>query len=77
MEALDRIEAVNRYINERKKESENIAKITEIVARFDKTMKLADPARRFIREDLFEILKKSKVSERVVYLFNDRLLVSK
>jgi hypothetical protein len=38
IQALDRIEAVNRYINERKKDSENITKITEIMAKFDKSM---------------------------------------
>eukprot|EP01132_Coremiostelium_polycephalum_P002514 gene2514-3112_t len=78
-EAFKKMQEVASYVNEKKREAENIAKVTEIqnnfIGKFDN---LAEPHRRFVFEgNLCVINPNGKESQRIFYLFNDVLIGTK
>lgn len=78
--AAQKVQAVAEYMNVKKKEAENIMKVTEIQEMIDGEYEpLAKPHRRFAKEgQLQEVTKGTtrKVSV-VLFLFNDLLVVTK
>jgi len=78
---LLRKQAVAEYMNEKKREAENIMKVTEIQEMIDGDCEpLAKPHRRFVKESqLTEVSTKGTARKQdvVVFLFNDLLIVTK
>eukprot|EP01119_Soliformovum_irregulare_P020718 TRINITY_DN6765_c0_g1_i1.p1 TRINITY_DN6765_c0_g1~~TRINITY_DN6765_c0_g1_i1.p1 ORF type:complete len:1125 (-),score=348.96 TRINITY_DN6765_c0_g1_i1:27-3344(-) len=76
--ALQSINQVSNYINEKKRESESQTKIVELQKKFQgKFDNLVDPSRRFVRQDELTLVHGTKAKERDIFLFNDKLLVTK
>ncbi|KAM9964419.1 hypothetical protein ACTFIW_004182 [Dictyostelium discoideum] len=77
--SLKKMQEVALYVNEKKREAENIAKVTEIQNNFiGKFENLAEPHRRFVFEGHLSVIGPGgKESQRVVYLFNDVLISTK
>ncbi|KAF2074349.1 hypothetical protein CYY_004325 [Polysphondylium violaceum] len=78
-ESLKKMQEVATYVNEKKREAENIAKVTEIqnnfIGKFDN---LAEPHRRFVFEGNLSVINPNgKESQRVIFLFNDVLIGTK
>ncbi|EGG23389.1 pleckstrin domain-containing protein [Cavenderia fasciculata] len=78
-ESLKTMQEVATYVNEKKREAENIQKVTEIQNNFvGKFENLAEPHRRFVYEgNLHVISPNGKESPRIIYLFNDVLVGTK
>jgi len=80
--AYEKMTEVANYVNEKKREFENVAKVREIQAAFDGKVKdLVDPSRKWVRSDVVAIWSGSndtdkKQSELILTLFNDLLVVS-
>ncbi|EGC28800.1 hypothetical protein DICPUDRAFT_51654 [Dictyostelium purpureum] len=77
--SLKKMQEVALYVNEKKREAENIAKVTEIQNNFiGKFENLAEPHRRFVFEGPLTVIgPNGKESHRVFYLFNDVLIGTK
>lgn len=78
--AAQKVQAVAEYMNVKKKEAENIMKVTEIQEMIDGEYEaLAKPHRRFVKEgQLQEVTKGTTRKVAVVlFLFNDLLVVTK
>lgn len=66
------------YINNGKKEAENIFKLREIQNRFIADVNLGDcPSRRFVREDNMSVVYEGQIKDRTLYLFNDKLIIAR
>ncbi|GAM26345.1 hypothetical protein SAMD00019534_095200 [Acytostelium subglobosum LB1] len=78
-ESLKRMQDVAMSINEKKREAENIQKVSEIQSNFvGKFENLAEPHRRFVHEGpLCVVAASGKESQRIFYLFNDVLVGAK
>lgn len=77
-EALTTILELGNYVNEKKRESENIQKVVEIGNRLKGFSNLAMPYRRILLEEDFEVLTDgaSEVQKVKAFLFNDLLLIT-
>eukprot|EP01119_Soliformovum_irregulare_P008184 TRINITY_DN2118_c0_g1_i3.p1 TRINITY_DN2118_c0_g1~~TRINITY_DN2118_c0_g1_i3.p1 ORF type:complete len:592 (+),score=142.31 TRINITY_DN2118_c0_g1_i3:191-1777(+) len=78
--ALEKMQEVALYINERKREADSINKIVEIQSKFHgKIENLQDPHRRFVREGVLMVLRDPPKGpkDRIFILFNDKLLLVK
>jgi hypothetical protein len=78
--AAQKVQAVAEYVNGKKREAENIMKVTEIQEMIDGDIEpLAKPHRRFVKEgQLYEVGKSTTRKVPVVlFLFNDVLVVTK
>jgi len=73
--SLKKMENVAIYLNDKKAESENIARVNEIWSRISGMTMGISPSRRIVREGEAYIEKGDK--ERKLYLFNDVLLIVK
>eukprot|EP01102_Stenamoeba_stenopodia_P006184 TRINITY_DN16_c0_g2_i3.p1 TRINITY_DN16_c0_g2~~TRINITY_DN16_c0_g2_i3.p1 ORF type:complete len:1198 (-),score=204.75 TRINITY_DN16_c0_g2_i3:685-4278(-) len=74
--AVALIHDVATYVDQKKFEAESVAKVTEIQSTFvGKFGNLAEPHRRFIRQDLLTILNTKKDNQ--FFLFNDMILLTK
>jgi hypothetical protein len=66
------------YINNGKKEAENIFKLREVQNRFIADINFGDCAsRRFVREDQMNVVYDGQIKERTLYLFNDKLIIAR
>eukprot|EP00007_Cunea_sp_BSH-02190019_P006443 CAMPEP_0174238538 /NCGR_PEP_ID=MMETSP0417-20130205/11572_1 /TAXON_ID=242541 /ORGANISM="Mayorella sp, Strain BSH-02190019" /LENGTH=725 /DNA_ID=CAMNT_0015317381 /DNA_START=421 /DNA_END=2594 /DNA_ORIENTATION=- len=78
--AMNKIQEVVDYVNERKRLSENLMKIYEVQRLIDgnEVNDLVEPTRRLVREDVLTIKsKRGKASPKKIFLFNDMLLYVK
>lgn len=78
--ASQKVQAVAEYMNEKKREAENIMKVTEIQEMIDGEFEpLARPHRRFIKESQLQEVTKGTTRKHnvVVFLFNDLLVITK
>eukprot|EP01114_Cavostelium_apophysatum_P014970 TRINITY_DN3996_c0_g1_i1.p1 TRINITY_DN3996_c0_g1~~TRINITY_DN3996_c0_g1_i1.p1 ORF type:complete len:701 (-),score=169.13 TRINITY_DN3996_c0_g1_i1:41-2143(-) len=78
-----RMKEVATYVNDKKREFENIAKVRQVQEEFDESLdaNLVDPSRKFIRRDVVAQWTGSndsdkKINELVLILFNDLLVVA-
>eukprot|EP01132_Coremiostelium_polycephalum_P006205 gene6205-7727_t len=79
-EAFKSVNEVADYMNEKKREAENMMKLAEIQEKLDgeNSTILAKSYRRFVKEgEFFEVVGKSKKNPIVLYLFNDIIAVTK
>ncbi len=79
--AVAAMENVAEYINERTRVHESITKITDVEKRLKygspEHEPLSIPSRRYIREDWFYLLVGGKKKDRCLFLFNDKLIVTR
>lgn len=78
--AVQKVQAVAEYMNEKKREAENIMKVTEIQEMIEGECEpLALPHRRFVREAQMQEVTSGTARKHavVVFLFNDLLLVTR
>jgi len=79
-EAFQKMNSVAEYMNEKKKEAENMMKLAEIQEKLDgeSSAVLAKSFRKFVKEgDFVEVLTKGKKAPIVIYLFNDSLAITR
>jgi len=78
-ESTTNMESVATYLNNKKAEAENIAKVNDLWSNFSGANfdELADPTRRYVGEELFKIVKEKGDKPRKLYLFNDVIVVAK
>lgn len=80
VKAFELINQVAEFMNDKKKEAENMMKLAEIQEKLsDETLsKSSWSSRRFVREgEFFEFVSKTKKNPIVVYLFNDSISISR
>eukprot|EP01100_Stratorugosa_tubuloviscum_P013944 TRINITY_DN7193_c0_g1_i1.p1 TRINITY_DN7193_c0_g1~~TRINITY_DN7193_c0_g1_i1.p1 ORF type:complete len:558 (-),score=190.50 TRINITY_DN7193_c0_g1_i1:75-1748(-) len=79
--ALKSVITVTKYINDKKREAENMQKLVSVQQRLQDAhpivSQLLQPHRRYIREGTILQLKPNKIKERYGFLFNDLFLVTK
>lgn len=78
--AAQKVQAVAEYMNEKKREAENIMKVTEIQEMIEGDCEpLAQPHRRFVKEAQFQEVSSGTARKHavVVFLFNDLMIVTK
>eukprot|EP01111_Echinosteliopsis_oligospora_P018834 TRINITY_DN8855_c0_g1_i2.p1 TRINITY_DN8855_c0_g1~~TRINITY_DN8855_c0_g1_i2.p1 ORF type:complete len:671 (+),score=196.02 TRINITY_DN8855_c0_g1_i2:55-2013(+) len=76
-QVLKQIQEIASYVNEKKREAENLAKVVEIQNNLLKCEKIAEPHRRFVKEGPLTIVKEGLPQVRMFYLFNDILIGAK
>lgn len=79
LKATTSIQEVAIYLNDKKREADNITKVTEIQEQFTWDEDLAQPHRRFVKEITFKAVsgKEREFKERKFYFFNDLIVVTK
>jgi len=78
--ATQKVQAVAEYMNDKKREAENIMKVSEIQEMIEGEFEpLAAPHRRFVKEAQLQEVSKGTTRKHtvVVFLFNDLLIVTK
>jgi len=78
--AAQKVQAIAEYMNEKKREAENIMKVTEIQEMIEGDCEtLAKPHRRFVKESQLQEVTKGTVKKQaaVVFLFNDLLIITR
>lgn len=78
--AAQKVQAVAEYMNEKKREAENIMKVTEIQEMIEGDCEpLAQPHRRYVKEAQFQEVSTGTTRKHavVVFLFNDLMIVTK
>lgn len=78
--AAQKVQAVAEYMNEKKREAENIMKVTEIQEMIEGECEpLAQPHRRFVKESQLQEVTNGTARKHpvVVFLFNDLMVVTR
>lgn len=75
--ALEKMQDVAFYMNERKREVESMEKILEIQNKCTKQVNLVGPQRKFVREDILKIDEDGQGKERIFILFSDKIMIAK
>jgi len=78
--ATQKVQAVAEYMNEKKREAENIMKVTEIQEMIEGDCEpLAQPHRRFVKESQLQEVTSGTARKHgvVVFLFNDLMVVTR
>jgi hypothetical protein len=78
--AAQKVQAVAEYMNDKKREAENIMKVTEIQEMIEGDCEpLAQPHRRYVREAQMQEVSNGTARKHavVVFLFNDLMIVTK
>jgi hypothetical protein len=78
--AAQKVQAVAEYMNDKKREAENIMKVTEVQEMIEGDIEpLAKPHRRFVKEGQLHELGKGTARKVpvVIFLFNDMLIITK
>eukprot|EP01119_Soliformovum_irregulare_P010167 TRINITY_DN2489_c0_g1_i1.p1 TRINITY_DN2489_c0_g1~~TRINITY_DN2489_c0_g1_i1.p1 ORF type:complete len:651 (-),score=235.46 TRINITY_DN2489_c0_g1_i1:21-1685(-) len=73
--AQTKMEEVGNYVNEKKREYENITRVREVQALFDGKVELVEPSRKWIRTDVVVPFGDPKNTEYIVSMFNDILVI--
>eukprot|EP00824_Muranothrix_gubernata_P019025 TRINITY_DN38545_c0_g1_i1.p1 TRINITY_DN38545_c0_g1~~TRINITY_DN38545_c0_g1_i1.p1 ORF type:complete len:557 (-),score=134.50 TRINITY_DN38545_c0_g1_i1:67-1710(-) len=77
VDSLEAIKQIADFVNERKREAENLMKVVEVKTNligYDKN--LVEPHRHYVREGIVTHVKRLNIKERYLFLFNDILIVS-
>lgn len=74
--ALSKVQSVADYVNEKKREAENVNLVLDVQSRLSGMGKnLAEPHRRFVRQG--EVMNADRKGETMLFLFNDILITAK
>ncbi|KAJ5076869.1 faciogenital dysplasia protein [Anaeramoeba ignava] len=77
IQAQDKIEEVASYLNEKKREAENINQVLEIQKRVHGLEVILSPSRKFIEEKKMQLVVKNHLVDVVMFIFNDLILIAK
>lgn len=79
VEAWTQVQEVANYVNQKKKESEDLSKVLEIESKIEGVLKreLVEAHRKFVTELEVKVLKDKKKADRTLLVFNDLILVTK
>jgi hypothetical protein len=80
VDAWTQVQEVAQYVNQKKKESEDLSKVLEIESKIEGEMKreLVEAHRKFVSQvDVKAVKDKKKKVDRTLLIFNDLLLVTK
>jgi hypothetical protein len=79
LKATSLIQEVAIYLNDKKREADNITKVTEIQEQFTWDEDLAQPHRRFVKDITLKTIsgKEKEFKDRKFYFFNDLIVVTK